>query len=79
MTCERPNHALITKWKGGDGPELVAGSREWLGWILSRSVYVYISIYDGHVMMMPLYPVPSSPFPLSDVLVASTQKSRQKK
>src|ERR1700678_1980459 len=26
--------------------------------MLSRSVYVYISIYDGHVMAMPSYPVP---------------------
>src|SRR6202522_4337982 len=26
--------------------------------MLSRSVYVYISIYDGHVMVMPSYPVP---------------------
>src|SRR5271168_4224676 len=28
--------------------------------MLSRSVYVYISIYDGHVMAMPSYPVPIS-------------------
>jgi hypothetical protein len=54
------------------------------GWIdrgikLSRSVYVYISIYDGHVMAMPSYPVPSGPFPLSNVLVASKEKSATEK
>ena len=26
--CKRPNHALITRWKGGIGPEQVTGSRE---------------------------------------------------
>jgi hypothetical protein len=40
---------------------------------------VYISIYDGHVMAMPSYPVPSGPFPLSNVLVASKEKSATEK
>src|SRR5271168_784328 len=30
------------------------------GEMLSSCVYTYISIYDGHVMTMPLYPVPTT-------------------
>ena len=49
--CKRPDHTLITKWKGGDDPELVAGSREHSR-IAVRTVYLAMeSIYK----VMPPY------------------------